>query len=144
MTNINQLKIKNIVHDNVYDAHITYLNLLTNIGLIKLNNTVRLSFKFKPKIENINRRLKHHYTKTFIDEIKSGKYDVFSYLVEPFVREEREKITSIELTKETFEDDEFYFCDVCISWVKNIEKNINKHDRGARHRRAILRELGSD
>jgi hypothetical protein len=135
-TNTNLTKIKKIIQDDIYDAHVIYLNLLTNVGLIILNNKIRDVFNLRTKISSVTNRMRYEYSKALIFEIQSGRYDGFSYLIEPFVKLERDKIKNIVLRKD-FDDDEFYFCNECVFWLKNSDKQIKKHNRGVQHRNSL-------
>ena len=134
--NTNLMKIKKIIQDDIYDAHVIYLNLLTNVGLIILNNKIRDVFNLRTKISSVTSRMRYEYSKALIFEIQSGRYDGFSYLIEPFVKLERDKIKNIVLRKD-FDDDEFYFCNECVFWLKNSDKQIKKHNRGVQHRNSL-------
>ena len=134
--NTNLMKIKKIIQEDVYDAHVIYLNLLTNVGLIILNNKIRDVFNLRTKISSVTNRMRYGYSKALISEVQSGRYDCFSYLIEPFVKLERDKIKKIEM-REDFDDDEFYFCNECVFWLFNSTKQIDKHNRGVQHRNSL-------
>ena len=135
-TNTNLTKIKKIIQEDVYDAHVIYLNLLTNVGLIILNNKIRDVYNRRTRISSVTSRMRYDYSKALISEIQSGRYDGFSYLIEPFVKVERDKIRNIKL-REDFEHDELYFCNECVFWLKNTTRQINKHNRGVQHRNSL-------